>query len=105
MSTAAPVVPSSPAVAAQQHVLARQLFELKELRQSLGGKAGRPVALIMIQGASSPPSGYRDVLLAVQHASELPLWVGVPEFLKDTPQPLQMGSKLVSTLGRPPRTV
>ena len=63
------------------------------------GKSGETVALVLIQGASSPPGGYRPFLEALQKVSPLPLWVGVPEFIADTPQPLQFNSKLKESLG------
>ena len=58
------------------------------------GKQGATISLILIQGESSPPGGYRPFAEAVQAASPLPVWVGVPEFVADTPEPLQFGSKI-----------
>lgn len=59
---------------------------------------GPTIALVLIQGASSPPSGYRPIAEALQAASPLPVWVGVPQFLIDTPSPVQFGSKLRQTI-------
>lgn len=59
------------------------------------GKAiGPDIALILIQGASSPPNAYRAVAKAIQAASPLPIWVGVPQFLLDTPEPFRFDAKL-----------
>lgn len=63
-------------------------------------KAGVEVALAIIQGASSPPEGYRPIAEAIQAASPFALWVGVPEFIADTPEPVQFGAKLQSVLGQ-----
>ena len=58
------------------------------------GKTGPEISLIFIQGASCPPDGYRPLGAAIQAASPFPVWFGVPEFLDDTPQPLQFKDKL-----------
>jgi len=49
----------------------------------LEGKQGPEVALILIQGASSPVAGYKPVGLAIQQASSFKVWVGVPQHLFD----------------------
>jgi hypothetical protein len=54
----------------------------------------------MIQGASCPPSAYRDLAVAIQQASPFPLWIGVPEYIADTPEPVQFGSKVNDVVGR-----
>lgn len=58
----------------------------------LEGKADGPeLALVLIQGASCPVVGYRPLAEALQKASPYKLWVGVPEFLLNTPEPAQYG--------------
>ena len=64
------------------------------------GKHGAVVSLVLIQGASSPPGGYRPFAEAVQRASPLKVWVGVPEFFADTPEPLQFASKVHELTGK-----
>mmetsp|Transcript_16422 Transcript_16422/g.30967 ORF Transcript_16422/g.30967 Transcript_16422/m.30967 type:complete len:559 (+) Transcript_16422:38-1714(+) len=49
----------------------------------LEGKQGPEIALIMIQGASSPVVGYKPVAEAIQKASPQKVWVGVPQHLLD----------------------
>jgi hypothetical protein len=61
-------------------------------------KTGTQIALMIIQGAECPPAGYRLFAEAVQRASSFALWVGVPEYVANTPEPVQFGSKLKSVL-------
>ena len=51
------------------------------------GKIGDARALVLIQGAASPPEGYRPIVEKIQAGVSFPLWVGVPEFLFNTPEP------------------
>ena len=37
-----------------------------------------------------------DLAVALQQASNFQMWVGVPEFIDDTPEPAQFGSKVHS---------
>ena len=54
-------------------------------------KQGREeVALIYIQGAQIRPDQYVPLAKAIQAASEYTLWVGIPEFWLDMPQPLDL---------------
>lgn len=46
------------------------------------------VALILVQGASIPPSAYQPLAQAIQNATDAKLWVGLPEFPLDTPIPV-----------------
>ncbi|KAL1522457.1 hypothetical protein AB1Y20_017445 [Prymnesium parvum] len=66
--------------------------------KALPGKQGPITALLLIQGASSPPEGYRPVAEAIQRASDFPVWVGVPQFILNLPEPVQFESKVRSTL-------
>ena len=52
----------------------------------LEGKQGPEVALILVQGASSPVEGYKPVGEAIQKSSPFKVWVGVPHFLLDLPE-------------------
>eukprot|EP00931_Biecheleriopsis_adriatica_P066218 TRINITY_DN40617_c0_g1_i1.p1 TRINITY_DN40617_c0_g1~~TRINITY_DN40617_c0_g1_i1.p1 ORF type:complete len:568 (-),score=118.73 TRINITY_DN40617_c0_g1_i1:93-1796(-) len=53
--------------------------------------SGPELALVLIQGATCPVGGYRPLAEAIQKASPYKLWVGVPQFLLDTPEPAQYG--------------
>ena len=46
------------------------------------------VALIMVQGPGITADQYRPLSIALQQASDYSLWVGIPEFLADVPDPL-----------------
>merc|ERR1719158_1650876 len=62
----------------------------------LSGKTGNDIALVVIQGASSPPGGYKPVVDQIQQTFGGKMWAAVPQFIKDTPEPLQFGSKVDS---------
>jgi pimeloyl-ACP methyl ester carboxylesterase len=64
------------------------------------GKSGEEIAVVIIQGASCPPGGYQPLGEAIQAASPFPVWIGVPEYIQDIPEPAQFGSKLDDVLGR-----
>eukprot|EP00300_Choanocystis_sp_HF-7_P001351 c11092_g1_i2.p1 GENE.c11092_g1_i2~~c11092_g1_i2.p1 ORF type:complete len:597 (+),score=103.96 c11092_g1_i2:1-1791(+) len=49
--------------------------------------SGQPAGLIWIQGAQVPTDRYTPLLQAVQNASQLRLWVGLPSSPLDTPNP------------------
>ena len=68
------------------------------LKPPPGKLAGPEIALVIVQGASSPTAGYRSVAEAIQNATELPVWVGVPQFLLDEPSPIQLSSKIRDSL-------
>jgi hypothetical protein len=67
---------------------------------ALQGKTGPVVAFVQIQGASCPPAAYKPMLNAIQKACPFPLWIGVPEYIGDTPEPVQFGSKVDDVLSR-----
>lgn len=46
------------------------------------------VAMVMVQGPGIKPEQYLSLSIAVQQASEYSLWVGIPEFFADVPDPL-----------------
>jgi len=60
----------------------------------LDGKTGVDKVLIVINGANVPNTDYVDVAKAVQAASDLKLWVAIPSFVLDTPNPGQIGYKI-----------
>lgn len=63
------------------------------------GKSGPDMAVMLIQGASCAPEAYKPFIAALQAASSAKLWVGVPEFIADTPEPVQFGSKVNEIFG------
>ena len=64
------------------------------------GKSGPEIALVLIQGAKCPPAAYKSLAGAIQNTSSFPIWIGVPEYISDTPEPAQFGSKVNDVLQR-----
>lgn len=62
------------------------------------GKTGTPKVFIMINGAEVANTHYVEVCQAVQAASEFNLWVAIPSFLINTPNPGQINSKIKSAI-------
>lgn len=60
----------------------------------LHGKTGVDKVLVVINGANVANTNYVDVAKAVQAASDLKLWVAIPSFVLNTPNPGQIGSKI-----------
>jgi hypothetical protein len=58
------------------------------------GKTGADKVLIVINGAKVPNVDYIEVAQAIQKASDLKLWVAIPTFLIDTPNPAEIGGKI-----------
>lgn len=59
------------------------------------GTTGQDIALVFFQGASSPVAGYGPVAEQIQKTAAengLRAFVGIPSFLFDAPEPLQVGS-------------
>ena len=50
------------------------------------------VALIVIQGAQINPRLYAPLVDALQNIAQFSLWVGIPEYQLDIPEPLEIGS-------------
>merc|ERR1719231_438880 len=46
------------------------------------------LCLLLVQGASIPPSRYEPLASAIQNATDATLWVGLPEFPLDSPIPV-----------------
>lgn len=61
-------------------------------------KAGTEVALIWIQGAQCPQTGYVPLLRQLQQLSGEALWIGQPSFLGDTPEPVRLQADIDDTL-------
>jgi len=59
---------------------------------------GPSAALVFIQGAEIANDLYIPLLQAVQNKSDLGLWVGIPSFLGNTPEPLQLPLAIKSTI-------
>lgn len=59
---------------------------------------GPETALVLIQGASCPVTGYRPLAEALQKAFPYKLWVGVPKFVLNTPEPAEYGHAVDSIM-------
>ena len=55
-------------------------------------KVEQSVALIVIQGAQIAPKQYAPLVAALQNISQYSLWVGIPDYHFDVPEPLEIGS-------------
>eukprot|EP01063_Lacrimia_lanifica_P013326 TRINITY_DN19960_c0_g1_i1.p1 TRINITY_DN19960_c0_g1~~TRINITY_DN19960_c0_g1_i1.p1 ORF type:complete len:544 (+),score=199.89 TRINITY_DN19960_c0_g1_i1:54-1685(+) len=60
--------------------------------------AGIPVGVVAVEGAEIPNQGYVPLMQALQRAAapEYSVWVALPAFLLDTPNPLQLSGKVDS---------
>ncbi len=56
------------------------------------------IALVMIQGAKIPAAQYIALAQAIQAAAEFPVWVGIPDFALNVPEPLVIGSGISRVL-------
>lgn len=56
------------------------------------------IALVIIQGAQIPAAKYTALAQTVQTASQYPVWVGIPDFALNTPEPLVIGSGITRVL-------
>jgi hypothetical protein len=64
------------------------------------GTEGPPVAIIWIHGMQCKPEAYRKIAAEVQKAAadnHLKLWVGLPEFVFDAPEPILIGHYVSET--------
>eukprot|EP00128_Syssomonas_multiformis_P017854 Colp12_sorted_trinity150504_noHs@7144 len=59
---------------------------------------GADVALIYIQGAQIPGSGYASFFNTLQKSTDLKLWIGFPGFTADVAEPLQINSVVTKAL-------
>jgi len=66
---------------------------LKPIRQG-----GEQIALIWIQGAQVPAHLYVPLLSTLQKTINQSLWVGMPSFVLDTPEPLRLKADIDDTL-------
>jgi hypothetical protein len=51
-------------------------------------------ALVLIQGAEISAEQYKPLASSVQSASSLTLWIGIPDFTLDVPNPLEIGKEI-----------
>ena len=56
------------------------------------------VALIVIQGTQIKPDQYAPLVDVLQNISQYSLWVGIPDYHFDVPEPLEIGSGIDRTL-------
>ena len=66
----------------------------------LPGKAGPPKILIYVHGASINEKNYVTVAQAIQRASHLSLWVGLPHFLGNVPNPITITGAVTGMVKR-----
>lgn len=61
-------------------------------------EGGPQAALIFIEGAEIPCEKYVPLLQEVQNKSGLSLWVGLPAFALNTPEPVRLAADIASTI-------
>jgi len=65
----------------------------------LDSKTGADKVFVLINGAYVPNTDYVEVAKAIQSASSQRLWVAIPSFLINTPNPGQINSKIKAAIG------
>merc|ERR1712159_157196 len=60
--------------------------------------SGPDAALIFIEGAGISGDLYKPLMQEVQNKSNLRLWVGLPAFLGNTPEPVRLSADIKSTI-------
>jgi len=68
------------------------------IKQPLSGKTGPEKLLIIVNGAFVSNDKYVEVGEAIQAASAFKLWLALPSFIADTPNPGEMSSKLAAAV-------
>ena len=61
-------------------------------------KRGAEKVLVIINGAFVPNTEYAGLARAVQDAAPMPLWVAIPRFALDCPNPATIGRKIEAAL-------
>lgn len=56
------------------------------------------IGVVVIQGASITPNKYIPLIQQLQNISKYSIWVGIPEFLLDTPEPLAISRSVNNIL-------
>jgi hypothetical protein len=64
----------------------------------LAGKSGAHKILVVVNGAFVPNDDYVDVAKAIQSATDLNLWVAIPSFIINTPNPGEIDSKIKGSI-------
>lgn len=62
--------------------------------------SGEEIGIVWIQGAQVASALYVPLLQQLQQASSTKLWVGMPSFLGDTPEPLRLEADIDDTLSK-----
>jgi hypothetical protein len=57
------------------------------------GKVGKPVGMVLLQGAEIPTARYRPLAEAVVAAVPFPLAIAIPEFVGGMAEPLQVSHR------------
>lgn len=66
--------------------------------QPRAGATGPAVAVIFIHGAQIPNTNYETLFSTMQNSTDLSLWVGLPGFTFDIPNPIEIASSVKSAL-------
>merc|ERR1711865_1348272 len=68
------------------------------VQKPLSGKSGAEKLLIIINGAYVPNTDYAELGQKIQEASPLKLWVAIPSFILNCPNPGEIGSKITGAV-------
>lgn len=61
-------------------------------------EGGQEIALVWIQGAQVPAALYVPLMQELQKQSATSLWIGLPSFLGDTPEPVRLQADIDDTI-------
>ena len=80
---------------------ATQAFADTIVMPPIAGASGEEVAIVWIHGMQCDPQGYTALASEIQSngaQNNQKIWVGLPEFLFDAPEPILIGSNVKDTL-------
>ena len=61
-------------------------------------QAGEHVGLVLIQGAEILPNQYIPLAKEIQNASNYTMWIGIPKFTLDIPEPVEIAGRISNVL-------
>lgn len=76
------------------------------MKPTKAGAQDDQIGVVMIQGAQITPDKYVPLINMLQNISKYSLWVGIPEFPLDTPEPVVFSrdvSRILQGCRRQPR--
>jgi len=68
------------------------------VKHPLEGKTGPEKLLVIVNGAFVENTNYEELGVAIQKASPLKLWLALPSFIANTPNPGEMSSKVAAAV-------